>query len=352
MLLTSEWKRRYPDPFLSLAVGIPFGENATHLLLGGEDGVVRMYCGKDGEARTLETKGGAVTGLLLYDIMRFGPNDVVVGDSQGHVSIFARSQLLSRAKLSGAVTALAIHEDAAGNASVVAGDNCGSVTSLLPYDVQWRVRMTDDSLLPQLGLPARPYITCVASAMLTDADGVLSSYVVVADSSQFLHFLSDNTRVMSLFIPQPVNAMCCGRFVASLTDAIDQDTPVPHGHERGQDIAVVGDDGVVYVVSNFEVLRFAEVGYAGRHMCTVPQPDGVDLLVCAGRFNGVTVFRDGEPIARHPTGDWVQSMAYGEVDNDGVAKLVLGMADGSVEVLRLVADTTVTAKGDHIGMDG
>lgn len=40
-----------------------------------------------------------------------------------------------------------------------------------------------------------------------------------------------------------------------------------------------------------------------------------------------------QTLAKHTTRDWVLGMAYGDVDNDGRDKLVLGLRDGHVEVL-------------------
>lgn len=70
----------------------------------------------------LETKGSCVQALLLFDVAKFGSNDLLVGDSDGNITIFCDNEILSKFTLSDTVTSLEIDRDANNNYSIVAGE--------------------------------------------------------------------------------------------------------------------------------------------------------------------------------------------------------------------------------------
>jgi hypothetical protein len=51
------------------------------------------------EETTLETKGSAIQQMLLNDFCKFGSVDLVTGDVDGTVTMFSKSQILSRVKV-------------------------------------------------------------------------------------------------------------------------------------------------------------------------------------------------------------------------------------------------------------
>lgn len=49
----------------------------------------------------------------------------------------------------------------------------------------------------------------------------------------------------------------------------------------------------------------------------------------------------------HGTSDWVNGLAYGDVDHDGEGKVILGTRDGYIEALR-VDRSQLTSAGSNI----
>lgn len=68
----------------------------------------------------LETKGGPVQSILLHDVTGFGALDLVVGDSNGTVTIFSRQQMLSKRSVGAAVGQLEIFRNAGTSLHLIA----------------------------------------------------------------------------------------------------------------------------------------------------------------------------------------------------------------------------------------
>ena len=59
----------------------------------------------------METKGGSVQALHLYDLTGQHALDLVVGDSDGVITMFSRQQILSKQEIGSAVTTIDIFKD-------------------------------------------------------------------------------------------------------------------------------------------------------------------------------------------------------------------------------------------------
>eukprot|EP00123_Amoebidium_parasiticum_P008482 comp18840_c0_seq1/m.20846 comp18840_c0_seq1/g.20846 ORF comp18840_c0_seq1/g.20846 comp18840_c0_seq1/m.20846 type:complete len:352 (-) comp18840_c0_seq1:262-1317(-) len=342
MALELVWKRPLPFNFLSLAVGTPFSAKSCQILVGGEDGVVRMYTGPTEPPVLFETKGSAVCQLLLHNITKLHTTDLIVGDSNGSVCVFSKEQLLTRARLPYCVTALTVFTDGAHNNSIVAGDVGGIAVGFLPFEQHWRVNLQDHGTHGHLDTAYTPTVKALLNIVLKDDFGCPTHYVAVADGSQYIHLFQGGKCVLSIPVPCGPTAMCSGTFILEDGEEGPQSgeggTSGTQDHGRPMQIAFAGDDGTIYLVHNYQVYVYGKIGYPIRHLVSVPRTDGVDLVVCAGCFDGVRVLDQGKIVeASNPCREWVQCMALGDVDGDGCPELVLALAGRTLEVHRVGA---------------
>eukprot|EP01102_Stenamoeba_stenopodia_P004577 TRINITY_DN1487_c0_g1_i1.p1 TRINITY_DN1487_c0_g1~~TRINITY_DN1487_c0_g1_i1.p1 ORF type:complete len:385 (-),score=83.92 TRINITY_DN1487_c0_g1_i1:1209-2363(-) len=356
------WRKKVPFAFSTLLIGKPFRESSTSLLVGTTDGKVRILEGQQNDAHKqqqkemLETKGSCVQALLLFDVAKFGSNDLLVGDSDGNITIFSDNEILSKFTLSNAVTSLEIDRDANNNYSIVAGDKSGVLASLKPHDLQWKVRLSDD---PQCSsdAPNDIAIRCLLSTKIRDKIGSVCSVLLLSSSnSNKLHVYSQGTRLLSVIAPSRITSLCLGRFLLKRIEAststrdskrrklseqyeekgVDED-----GEESSKDeddILVGCDDGFVYSMSpsTYKLTRFVKVGFAPLKMSPLskssPQQSDshrsdssrLDYLVCSGQFNTLKLYYNGELVAEKKMNDWVRTFSVGDVDDDRENEIVVG----------------------------
>lgn len=164
------WSRSLDDPINCLLVGKPFLEENSEendILVGTTSGRVLIIDRTEPVQVLLETKGGSVQALCLHDLTGQGGLDMVVGDSDGVISMFSRQQLLSKHSLGCPVTQMEIHKDlgkknawllcrlrciqrdkstyAVQGFKVTAGCMDGSVSSLLTHEVFWKLDIANES---------------------------------------------------------------------------------------------------------------------------------------------------------------------------------------------------------------
>jgi hypothetical protein len=75
---------------------------------------LRAHLGLIQEERVLDTRGGSVQDLQLHDVTRFGATtslDLIVGDGDGHITIFSHHEILQRSSAAYAITTLAVTTD-------------------------------------------------------------------------------------------------------------------------------------------------------------------------------------------------------------------------------------------------
>lgn len=58
----------------------------------------------------METKGGSIQAMHLYDLTGLRAQDLVVGDSNGVVTMFSRQRFLSKLDVGSPATHICIHE--------------------------------------------------------------------------------------------------------------------------------------------------------------------------------------------------------------------------------------------------
>ncbi|KAI9282022.1 hypothetical protein BC943DRAFT_281880, partial [Umbelopsis sp. AD052] len=75
----------------------------------------------------------------------FNAMDLIVGDSDGTVTVFSRRQMLSKRIIGAAITHLEMYEDAIGGFEIISGGVDGIVTSFHPHDSRWRCNVGEES---------------------------------------------------------------------------------------------------------------------------------------------------------------------------------------------------------------
>ncbi|XP_070577115.1 uncharacterized protein [Ptychodera flava] len=323
-----------------LAVGHVFRYSTQVIILGCEDGVIRVYdfptAGSRDELKlkcTLETKGGPIQSLLLHDITKFGSIDLLVGHSGGVITIFCNEQIVNRCSFSEqSVDELQVDHDATGNLSVVVGDNGGNINAFLPYQPLWRLRLSDIPLLQSVS--KQPVVTCLLAANLSSSSGNVSNYVLACDDCQRLHVLQQGSVVQTLYTHTVVTAMCSGQFLPE-TEA---ETGGPINGVTSQ-IALAGQDGSIYIMSHFQIysVEYGSVHLPLTQVMTLPTSDDgeMDYLLCAGHFNSVMLYHTGKLITKYTTSDWVNSMATADVDNDGEKEVIISCLDDTIHFLKV-----------------
>ncbi|KAL0082969.1 hypothetical protein J3Q64DRAFT_1750930 [Phycomyces blakesleeanus] len=345
------WASQLDDPINCLAVGKPFLEELSEendVLVGTTAGRVLILNQTKPVEGLLDTKGNSIQALKLHDLTGYGALDLVVGDSDGVVTLFSRQQILSKRELGSAVMQIEIYEDQAGGYEIIAGDMHGTLTSFQQHDALWKLNVAEESAkVATLGIAGRrsPYIRCVLSTTLKDLSGLNVSCLLACDGWPFVHFVQEGEKIMTLRVPSIIHSMCAGHFLTTSTEKSLNDQQ-PKAIHAGQDVKInskqvllAGEDGNVYILVNFEVYLWFTVGICLTNILTF-RPSWLleeepDIIICAGQSNGVYIYHGRKMVGEITTADWPHAMTMGDVNADGQDELVLGLLDQTVEVYRL-----------------
>ncbi|GFR99075.1 serine/threonine-protein kinase PAK 6 [Elysia marginata] len=67
-----------------------------------------------------------------------------------------------------------------------------------------------------------------------------------------------------------------------------------------------------------------------------PQPESnTDLLLCAGHFNVLQIYKDGVILSEFETSGWVISIDSVDVDEDGTDEVLISCMDNTVAALKM-----------------
>ncbi|KAL3874778.1 hypothetical protein ACJMK2_037747 [Sinanodonta woodiana] len=330
--------------FNVLLVGSAFSQSGLNLLLGGEDGIVRIYefVQKSDFTQpklTLETKGGSIQTLTVHDLTKFYNNDVIVGDSCGMLTVFCNRQILCRSSLSDdSINCLQIDKDDAGNSCIVTADDSGCISAVLPSQELWRINLNNVIMLKE---PSQQVsVKCLLTVNLMDQAGQRSNYILATDNIQHLHIIRQGLVVMTTKTPSIITAMCSGHFVDS--EKISDGSVKVEGGGNSKDhtqVALGSATGAIYILHNFMVTEdeYANAKYPIRQLASLPVSDGpLDFLLCTGNFNSLQVYLDGKSVGQYTTPDWINSMDTADIDNDGKLEIVVSCLDNSVLALKIL----------------
>ncbi|KAI9267079.1 hypothetical protein EDC94DRAFT_602223 [Helicostylum pulchrum] len=339
------WYRKLYDSINFLAVGKPFLEELSEendILIGTTAGRVLILNETKPVEGLLETKGGSIQSIKLYDLTGFGALDLAVGDCDGVVTLFSRQQILSKRDLGSAVTDITIHSDLVGGCEIIAGDINGTVTSFQQHDALWKINIAGESAkLSTLGLKGRrsPSIRCMLSTVLKDRFGMDMTCLLVCDGWPLVHFIQTGVRIQTLRSPSVIHSMCAGNFLN--TDGLRR---FLHTRKKqagsyklnSQQVLLAGQDGYIYIMINFEIFQWIKVGFCLSTLIkfrpSVLSDEETDMVICTGHSNEVLIYQNGEQISHIRTSDWPHAITLGDVNADGQDELVLGLLDQTIEV--------------------
>ncbi|XP_041353691.1 uncharacterized protein LOC121371685 [Gigantopelta aegis] len=339
------WVINAKERFNVLCVGTVFRQSGLTVVVGGEDGVIRIYelsaSGtpvSGGPQLTLETKSGPVQTMTIHDITKFYHKDLIVGDSKGILTIFCNQQILSRQSVSGnSINCLQVSHDSVGSISIITSNDSGVISAVLPSCDLWRINLNNTQLRRSPALSVN--VQCLLTTNLTDQSGKTCNYVIAADDTQHIHVILQGSIVMTMKVPAVVTAMTQGKFVPASKVGSTPQVNENVSFKDGQQVALGTATGAVYILYNFAVTldEFTHAQCPVTRLATVPQPDAnTDILACAGHFNAVTFYQDGKAISSYTTDDWVNTIDVADLDNDGVQEVIIGCLDNSIHAVKIL----------------
>ncbi|XP_060574235.1 uncharacterized protein LOC132731946 [Ruditapes philippinarum] len=336
---TELFKIKTSYKFNCLRLGTAFKKDLQGLIVGGEDGIIRIYdMSSNIETKNpkilLETKGGPIQTMAVHDVTKFYNDDLVTGDSVGMVTIFCNQQILCRHSLAkDSIKCLQIHKDQLGNCSIVTSDESGYICATSPSKELWRINI--NNLPTSKGPTEKSVVTCLLSTDLVTPTGEKCSYILAADDNKHLHFVHQGEVVMTLNTPEIITAMCSGLFI----DADKLDFGQDAGNMKSQSQVALGcNNGAIYILHNFTISE-EEFGNAKYHIThLIPHQSvnlKVDLLLCAGHFNALHIYHEGKKVGSYETPEWINSMDLSLGDKDKKPEIVVGCSDNSITGINL-----------------
>ncbi|XP_071962819.1 uncharacterized protein [Antedon mediterranea] len=339
---TCLWRKHVTHNINTIKVATVFRDKQASLIIGCEDGVLRIYSlpsetDKSQETLeiklSLETKGGPIQSLMAFDVSKLGSTDLISADSRGMVTIFCNGQISARKSLSkDSVSCLQVDHDATGNFTIIASDGSGVIHGFMPYKHLWKVRLADTAI--QKTIPQLPRIKCLLATSLIGASGQESTYVIAADDCKNLHFLQQGIVVVSLTCQSVITAMCKGCFVP--TEELELANTGPDAPSQ---VALAAEDGSVYIMCNFQIYfdEYVNVKLPIRQLGTLPESNSsnVQSLLCTGNFNHLVVYHDKKLVAKYETTDWVSSFTVVEGTQEGSHQVIVGCCNNTLEAIKI-----------------
>eukprot|EP01117_Protostelium_nocturnum_P004940 TRINITY_DN1790_c0_g1_i1.p1 TRINITY_DN1790_c0_g1~~TRINITY_DN1790_c0_g1_i1.p1 ORF type:complete len:360 (+),score=130.31 TRINITY_DN1790_c0_g1_i1:40-1080(+) len=283
--------------------------NQSGILLGLSDGKIKMK-GKERE-ESMETKGGSITNMMMQSVIPSSSShsnlQLISGDADGNVVLFSEGEIVSRYSCGcAAVTSLAFDPN---QQFILVGDSKGFITAFSsPSQFQWKIdtRENESKLEVRSVMTANrhsrdPSVNCLHYTTILDRFGVTMQVLLVSNGTFFLYFYVESTLVFVLPTPSKINSICSGRF-----------TSTENGNEKNNQILLGCQDGFVYMVENFQLIRFFRVGNPISLLKPFKRNDSnLDSVLCVGHFNGIKLFENGNLLLDHKTEDWVHSLSLG-----------------------------------------
>ncbi|KAJ8657440.1 hypothetical protein O0I10_006742 [Lichtheimia ornata] len=345
------WSRKLQDPINCLAVGKPFLEELIEendILIGSTAGRILILNQSKPPEVLMETKGGSIQAMHLYDLTGLRAQDLVVGDSNGVVTMFSRQRFLSKLDIGSPATHICIHEMEAQGYEIIAGSMNGQVTSFHPRELFWTLDIGRESkTTATLGMNRYRAvgIHCILSAILNDRFNNPQRTLLVCDGWPFVHFIQDGKRIQSIRVPTVIQSMATGRFLSASSARrfrVSSETSRPKYHADTDividtnQVLLGGQDGSVYIMVDGEIHPWFKVGFGLSKIMTFRPtclPDNEpDLVACVGLANCIRIYSHGELISEIKTSDWPQDITVGDVNADGQDELVVGLFNNIVEI--------------------
>ncbi|KAJ2490744.1 hypothetical protein IWW37_002847 [Coemansia sp. RSA 2050] len=241
--------------------------------------------------------------------------DTIACDSDGRVSVYAMGQMFARHVFSAPISAIALDTNPSSPSAFIVGDLSGAVTACHAQEVLWRAQVEvqepaskAERLRPQVpDSVADPGITGACAVQFLDGHGILTNYVLVAGGNSKVHVLSRGHSVLAVPTPTPCSAMSAGYFIDSASSRCPADRTC-----KSQ--TIVGDEaGRLFVLDNFELVPYAQLGYPIARIVSVPLRafhglHGVDVVVCMTLSNSVYLLHDKQIVGTYEAEFWPVSV--------------------------------------------
>ncbi|XP_014767833.1 uncharacterized protein LOC106867466 [Octopus bimaculoides] len=331
------------ERFNVLRVSTLFSQAGLKIIVGGEDGIIRIYelSSVDNKPKIiLETKSGPIQSMVVHDVTKFYDQDLIVADSLGMLTIFCNQQILSRQKLSnGAISHLQIRTDQTGDLAIVTSDEFGIVCASKVSEELWKINLNNKCTKE---LKGEIIVKSLLSVDFVDQHGHKSCYVLISDNMKQIFVLRDGSIVNLLTAPGVIVAMCKGSFVnsnilgyqAQPNGDIARDSDPPENTQ----VLLGTENGAIYFLHNFTISvdEYARVSQPILDLQPLHLPDcSSDLVLCSGYYNAITVFLEGRKICQYTTPDWVSTMDIADTDEDGTDEIILGCKDNTIQIIKL-----------------
>ncbi|KAK3737927.1 hypothetical protein RRG08_028552 [Elysia crispata] len=348
------WRAKLKERFSEMIVASSlFSIPGTNVVTGCEDGMARIYqvAGK-GEGLDikpkleLETKSGPIQCLAVHDITRFYNSDLIVGDSCGVLTMFCNRLILSRQSLTSdkdCINCVTVIQDNDNIPVVVCCSDSGVITAVRPNKLLWRLDLKNTNLPVESKRIASfaVKVTCLLGYYMTDVCGNKRLYLLAADDAKRIHVISKGVIVRCIPTPVNITAMCQGRIISA-----HKLEPYIPGEEspEGEQVALGGDNGAVFILDKFEVTdEYINAQSPITRLKCLPQPESnTDLLLCAGHFNALQMYKDGLVLMEFETSAWVISIDLADVNEDGTDEILISCMDNTVAALKLTYSETAS----------
>ncbi|XP_076819120.1 uncharacterized protein LOC143464940 [Clavelina lepadiformis] len=356
------WCATIKHKFNAVAHGKVFKSPSDLIVTVGEDRIIRVYKAPENDRvdqhlvlepqRCLETKCGPATNVLLKDVTRLCPCDMIVSDTRGSVVLFCDGQILIRkCSISGKasrVSALEVQETALGHVCVVVGYDDGVVSCFNTFSQLWKIRLHD---VTKETTQKSVSVTSILAASIVSSTsvGTAEDYLLVTDSQGYLHILQEENVLRSIHVGAVVTTMSAGCFLqaddSSSSKSLTQ-------------IALGCADGSIWISVDFNIDKsapYAQVGHPITHLwrlrtksnfvqftATNTGNDNVDLLVCGGHFSCLKLLQHGKVVQSFSLPSWPVSIC-GLMDSEAedfpnppsCGHLLVGCQDSTLHCLSI-----------------
>lgn len=160
--------------------------------------------------------------------------------------------------------------------------------------------------------------------MLNDISNLPCNYIATS-CGKFIYFLSEEKIAWVIEIPSLVTSICTGNFVSESKFA-DQFTVI-NNKQSGHELAISCDTGVIYILSNFELVEYASCDFHITKLARFADKSATkntDILVCAGHFCSLLMYKNGTLVHQFETSDWIHDIS---VQNSLV---LMGLMDDTI----------------------
>ncbi|KAK7104667.1 uncharacterized protein [Littorina saxatilis] len=331
------WQFRASETFNVFCVDRVLSPPTLGLILGGEDGIIRVY-EMEGQPSAepkamVETKGGPIQCLATHNVTRLGQVDILAADAQGTLTVVCGQQILCRQSLaSHAITCLQVQEDGRGYLEIVSSTETGLITACQSSSQLWTINLNDHIKVSRRCFVA---VKCLLSVELPDCHGHNVQYLLAADDTCQLHLILQGQIVASFKTPAQVTAMAQGVFVPSSQLSMPASPGAGGGHYK--QVALGTDTGAIYIFYNMAISAEEIVRSESpiTHLAALQMPDSpLDLLLCAGHVKALNVYRHDKLIHRYATKDWINCMVTADLDKDGTREVIIGCMDRTIAALK------------------